>query len=314
MIASIDPVNLLCDLIEASVGSFEASALPDQWSGSIDFLSNIGAVARGGPHSVLTCRACDGDHPVRLEFDPRTRRHWHFCPEAGRVMVEDDVLATVRVDPEWVLDWLVTALPITPPVRRRVLVPALAWHLGDAHIGGTELAIVFAIGMCRQSNLGTLASAISAAPPTNFGIVLTTSAAPPRPLRLPHGYEFLELREVARPQKDCLAIDKTKLLGWVKGLRKGLNKPAQLCAGRPSDAALVDEVFRERRTRKLPYVNQKTEAEKIRAEITLRHLERDPPAVKTIERHLSRMSKAKVAEGSGTPGCERISGCPVADR
>jgi hypothetical protein len=287
-----DPVNLLCDLIEARVGSFEASALPDQWGGSIDFLSNIGAVTRGRPLSVLTCRACDGDHPVRLEFDSRTRRHWHFCPEAGRVMIEDDVLATIRVDPEWVLDWFVTALPITPPVRRRVLVPALAWHLGDAHIGGTELAVVFAIGMCRQSNLGALASAVSAAPPADFGIVLTTSAAPPRPLRLPHGYQFVDLRDIARPEKNYLAIEKTKLVGWTKGLRKGLDKPAQLGAGRPSDAALVDEVFRERRTRKLPFVNQKTEAEKIRAEIALRRLERDPPTVTTIARHL-RTSKAK---------------------
>jgi hypothetical protein len=205
-------------------------------------------------------------------------------------MVADDILATIRVDPEWVLDWLVTTLPITPPVRRRVLVPALAWHLGDAHIGGTELAIVFAIGMCRQSNLGTLASAIAAAPPTAFGIVLTTSAAPPRPLRLPYRYEFLELREVARRERDCLAIEKTGLVGWTKGLRKGLNKPAQLRAGRPSDAALVDEVFRERRTRKLPLVNQRTEAGKIRAEIASRHPERDPPAVKTIERHLRKQA------------------------
>ena len=208
-------------------------------------------------------------------------------------MVEDDVLATIRVDPEWVLDWLLTALPITPPVRRRVLVPALAWHLGDAHIGGTELAVVFAIGMCTQSNLGALASAISAAPPADFGVVLTTSAAPPRPLRLPHGYEFLEIHEIARHEKDCLAIDKTKLVGWTKGLRKGLNIPAQFRAGRPSDAVLVDEVFRERRTRKLPLVNLRTEAGKIRDEIALRRPERDPPAVKTIERHLSRMSKDK---------------------
>jgi hypothetical protein len=287
-----DPVNLLCSLIEARVGSFEASALPDQWGGSIDFLSNIGAVTRGGLLSVLTCRACDGDHPVRLEFDPRTRRHWHFCPEAGRVMVEDDVLATIRVDPEWVLDWLVTALPITPPFRRRVLVPALAWHLGDAHIGGTELTVVFAIGVCTQRNLDALAIAVSTVPPAKFGLVLTTSGAPPRRLKLPHGYQFLDLRDIARPEEDYLAIDKTKLVGWTKGLRKGLDKPAQLRAGRPSDAALVDEVFWERRTRKQPFVNQKTEAEKIRAEIALRHRERDPPAVKTIERHL-RMSKAK---------------------
>lgn len=254
MIASIDPVNLLCDLIEASVGSFEATALPDRCGGSIDFLLNIGAVTKGGLLSVLTCRACDCDHPVRLEFDPRTRRHWHFCPEAGRVIVEDDVLASIRVDPEWVLDWLVTALPITPPVRRRVLVPALAWHLGDAHIGGTELAVVFAIGIYTQSNLNALASAISAAPPADFGVVLTTSAAPPRPLRLPHGYEFLELREIGRPEQNCLAIDKTKLVGWIKWLRKGLEQPAQLRAGRPSDATLVHKIFRERRAKALPLV------------------------------------------------------------
>jgi hypothetical protein len=154
-----DP-DLLCNLIEARIGSLEATVLPDQWDAAIDFLSNIGAVTNGRLLSVVTCRACDDDHPVHLEFDPRTRRRWHFCPVAGRVMVEDDVLATIRVDPEWVLDWLVTA------------------------------------------------------------------------------------------------------------------------------AELVDEVFRERRTRKLPLVNQRTEAGKIRAEIALRHPERDPPAVKTIERHL----------------------------
>jgi hypothetical protein len=191
-----------------------------------------------------------------------------------------------------VLDWLVTALPITPPVRRRVLVPALAWHLGDTHIGGTELTVVFAIGVCTQRNLDALAVAVSTVPPAKFGIVLTTSGAPPRRLGLPHGYQFLDLRDIARPEKDYLAIEKTKFVGWTKGLRKGLDKPAQLRAGRPSDAALVDEVFWERRTRNLPFVNQKTEAEKIRAEIALRRLERDPPVVKTIARHL-RMTNAK---------------------
>ncbi|MGH6811089.1 MAG: hypothetical protein ACREDM_01655 [Methylocella sp.] len=208
-------------------------------------------------------------------------------------MVEDDVLAIIRVDPEWVLDRLVTALPITPPVRRRVLVPALAWHLGDAHIGGTELAVVFAIGICSPPNLSALATALSAVPPVDFGVVLTTSGSPPRPLRLPHGYEFLELREIARPEKDCLATEKTKLVGWIKGLRKGLNKPAQLNAGHPSDATLVYEIFQGRRAQALPLVNQRREAVTIRAEIALNRPERDPPAVKTIERHLSRMSKVK---------------------
>jgi hypothetical protein len=129
--------------------------------------------------------------------------------------------------------------------------------------------------------------------PAKLGLVLTTSAGPPRRLRLPHGYDFLELREIARAGNDRLAIDKNKLLGWIKGLRKGLDKPARLRAGRPSDATLVHEIFQQRRAQGFPLVNQRPEAVKIRAEIALRHPERKPPAVKTIERHLSQMSKAK---------------------
>jgi hypothetical protein len=288
-----DPVNLLCDLIEARVESFEANALRSEAAQAVKFLLKIGALVPGQLTPVLTCRACHDDHPVHLEFDSTTRRHWHFCPEAGRVMVEDDVLATVRVGPEWLVDWLVTELPVTPPVRRRVLITALAWHLGDARIGGTDLTVVFAIGVCTQRNLDALAIAVSTVPPAKFGVVLTTSGAPPRRLRLPHGYQFLDLREIARPEQNCLAIDKSKLVGWIKGLRKGLDKPAQLHAGQPSDAPLIDEIFRERRAQALPMVNQRTEAGEIRAEIASRHRERDLPAVKTIERHLSRMSKAK---------------------
>jgi hypothetical protein len=61
----------------------------------------------------------------------------------------------------------------------------LAWHLGESH---------FATGMCTQPNLGASASAISATPLADFGVVLITSAEPPRRLWLPHSYEFLEHR------------------------------------------------------------------------------------------------------------------------
>jgi hypothetical protein len=293
MIDWADPVGVLCELIEAGDGSLDATALRERSNAEIEFLSTIGAVTAAELSSVVTCRACDNDHIARLEFDPSTRRHWHFCPEAGNVTVEDAALATLRAEPQWLVDWLVTALPITPPLRRRVLVPALAWHLGDAYISGAELTVVFAIGVCTQRNLDALALAVSTVPPAKFGVVLTTSGAPSRWLTLPHGYEIVELRQIARAEQNCLALDKTKLLGWIKGLRKGLDKPAQLNVGRPSDKTLIHEIFRERRAQALPWVNQTTEAGKIRAEIASRHPKRDPPAVKTIERHLSRMSKGK---------------------
>jgi hypothetical protein len=121
-----DPINLLCDLIEAGVGSFEAKALRSEAPQAVEFLLKIGALMPGQPARVLTCCACHDDHSIRLEFEPRTKRPLVFLSRSGRIIVEDDALATIRVDPEWVLDWLVTALPITPPVRRRALVPALA--------------------------------------------------------------------------------------------------------------------------------------------------------------------------------------------
>jgi hypothetical protein len=184
-------------------------------------------------------------------------------------------MATLCIDPDWLVEWLTKEFPIEPPVRRSTLIPGLAWHLGDALVGETELTIVFAAGTSARQNLDALANVIGTFFRAKFGLVLTTSAAPPRWLRL-HGYQFLDLREIARAENDRLVIQKNKLLGWIKGLRKGLDKPARLRAGRPSDDALVCEVFGERRALGLPVISQRTEAREIQAELESRHPDRDP--------------------------------------
>jgi hypothetical protein len=286
-----DPVSLLCDLIEMGVGGFEAHALRSEAPQAVEFLSKIGALMPGQLARILTCRACDNDHPVHLEFDSTTRCHWHFCPEAGRVIVEDDSIATLCGDPDWLLQWLVNEFPIKPPVRQRTLVPGLAWHLGDASVGETELSVVFAVGTSARQSLDTLANAIRTVPPAKLGIVLTTSTAPPRWLTLPYGYQFLEFREIARAENDHLVIRRNKLVGWIKGLRKGLDKPARLRAGRPSAADLVNDIYRERRARNLPVINRRTEAREIRAEIASQYPDHDLPGIKTIEGHLRKMSE-----------------------
>jgi hypothetical protein len=285
-----DPVNLLCDLVEVGVGSFEASALRSQAPQAVEFLLKIGALMPGQLARVLTCRACHNDHPVHLEFDPSTPGYWHFCPEAGRVIVEDDAIATLCVRPDWLLEWLVREFPIKPPVRRRTLAPGLAWHLGDTFVGETELTIVLAVGTSARRNLDALANAIRTVPPAKLGLVLTTSGAAPRWLTLPQGYQFLDFREIARVENERLAIHTNKLFGWIKGLRKGLDKPARLHVGRPSEADLVKYIFRERRARNLPVINQRTEAREVRAEIASQYPDHDLPAIKTIEGHLRNLS------------------------
>jgi hypothetical protein len=286
-----DSVNHLCDLLESGVGSFEANALRSEAPQAVEFLLKIGALMPGQLARVVTCRACHNDHPVHLEFDFTRRRYWHFCPEAGRVIVEDDAIATLSVDPKWLLEWLIKELPIKPPVRRHTLVPGSVWYLGDASVGETELTVVLAVGTSARRNLDAFANAIGSVPPAKLGLVLTTSAAPPRWLRLPHGYQFLEIREIARVENERLAIHANKLLGWIKGLRKGLDKPARLQAGRPSEVDLVNSIFQGRRARNLPVINQRAEAGAIRAEIASQYPDHHLPAEKTIEAHLRKMSE-----------------------
>ena len=142
MIGGGDPVGVLCDLIETGSGSLDAETAWSRWHTEMAFLSRIGAVTAAEPRSIVTCRACDHDHMARLEFDPSTRKHWHFCPHADRVTVEDAAPATLRANPQWVIEWLARALPLTPPVRTRALIPNIAWYCGEAHIDGNAVTIV----------------------------------------------------------------------------------------------------------------------------------------------------------------------------
>jgi hypothetical protein len=292
MIGWADPVGVLCELIEAGNVSLDATAVSERSNAEIEFLSSIGAVTAAELSSVVTCRACDNDHIARLEFDPSTRRHWHFCPEAGHVTVENAALATLRAEPQWLVDWFATALPLTPPVRKRELVRDIAWYCGDAHVGGTALTVVLGIGMSVRRNLEALAAAIPAVPRTQLGLVLTTTADPPRRLALPHDYKLLDIREIVAFRDNDLTIDKAGLGAWLKGFRKRLDKPAAVGAGRPSRAQLTEKIFQARRARNIPKIDNRAEAKAIRAEL-LQFPDIDAPAEKTIERHLRRANTQK---------------------
>ncbi len=286
MIGGADPVGVLCDLIEAGSGSLDAAAVRERWHTEIAFLSRIGTVTAGEPASVVTCRACDHDHMARLEFDPSTRRHWHFCPHAGRVTVEDAALATLRAKPQWLVEWLATALPLTPPVRTRALVRDIAWYCGEAHIDGNALTVVLGTALSKLCNLEALAAAIPAVPASQLGLVLTTTAGPPRRLALPHRYQLLDLRQIVKFRDDALTIDRPGLGAWIKAFGKRLDQPSRLHAGRPSQAQLTERIFRDRRALNIPMTDRRAEAEAIKAEMESQWPDRKAPTAKTIERHL----------------------------
>jgi len=286
-----DPLEILCDLIEAGDNRFSLSALREGSGEAINFLMRIGA-AEATTHSLeVTCGACDNDHSAHLEFDPATRCYWHFCPEAGRVIVNESALATIGVNRQWVIDWLVKALPITPPIRSHVLVDDRVWHLGYAHVAGTELTVVFAIQLLAQRDLDALATVLPRLPSGDLGLVLTTSAVQIRSITFPHGYRLLDLREIARADEQGLVVDRLRLASWVEGLG-GSKIPKPVGPGRPSLAALIREFYENRRARRVPLTTWRAEARAIQGELSLRDRVRTPPAIRTIERRL-RILRAK---------------------
>jgi hypothetical protein len=191
-----------------------------------------------------------------------------------------------RAEPQWLVEWLATALPLTPPVRKRVLVRDIAWYCGEAHTAGNALTVVLGTALSKLCNLEALAAAIPAVPACQLGLVLTTTAGPPRRLALPHRYKLLDLRQIVKFRDDALTIDRPGFGAWIKAFGKRLDQPSRLRAGRPSQAELTEKIFRDRRAHNLPMTDRRAEAEAIKAEIESQWPGRKAPAAKTIERHL----------------------------
>ena len=124
MASNADAVAILCEIADTCVDRFAALALEGQYGAVVSLLIQIAALTPGDPQASITCQQCDQDHAPKIDFDPATARHFYFCAEAGRVDVEDADIATLCLDPEWLVDWLQAEIPIIPPVRRRVLVPS----------------------------------------------------------------------------------------------------------------------------------------------------------------------------------------------
>jgi len=217
MASKADAVTILCELADACTDRFAALALEGQYGGAVTFLMQAGALTPGDPQASIACQQCDRDHASPIEFDPATARHFYLCPEAGRVEVADAEVASLRLDPEWLVDWLQHEIPIGPPTHRRALVPGRAWYLGEAVVGGPALSIVFARGVSTRHDLAALAEEVSRIPPEDLGIVITTTTPVSEPLLRLHRYFPLDLREIMRADGDRLYLDRARVASWIKG-------------------------------------------------------------------------------------------------
>ncbi|MGD0631793.1 MAG: hypothetical protein ABR987_20875 [Terracidiphilus sp.] len=288
---TVNIVLLLCDLSEASDEVFRESEMGSGCHGGLQQLAEMGAIERGPRPETVACAACDADHPAVIEYDAERRCYVHFCPEAGFVTVNDADLVTQRFRPEWLVDWLTKALPITSPLGRPALIQGRVWPLGDAACGDTRATIVFARRISSQADFDLLAATLRPAHPADRGLVITTTRQAVRQVPLPGGYELIPLPEIVRLNRDGLMLDTVRLGSWIRGMPASTAKGAPTRPGRPSPQARILQIFHARRGRGLPVVSYLAEAEAILAEWPQHASDQKPPNVSTVRRHVSHVTK-----------------------
>jgi hypothetical protein len=134
-------------------------------------------------------------------------------------------------------------------------------------------------------NAAELSSALARVPPTEVGILLTTAAEVPTEFLALHRYRAVTLDQILLPQADGLVIDQRRFAGLIRAFAHKM-RPVAGRGGRHSEARLILEIFRARRTRKAPYRAKSAEAKDIIAEWPDHHPDVDPPGYSTIRRHL----------------------------
>jgi hypothetical protein len=288
-------VQLLCDLSETSDEVFRGSMVESGSRTDLRLLTKFGAISPGPRPDTVTCAACDADHPGVLDFDTDRQCYFYFCPEAGLVTVRDADLITHRYRPEWLVDWLATALHVPSPLDWRALVPSRVWHLGDALCGDTLVTVMFARRVIAQAELDQLASALRPIYRADKGLVVTTSLNVARQVALPGGYELLPLPEIVSAGPDGLALDTVRLGSWIRGMQPTTAKGAPTRVGRPSPNAGILRIYNSRRSRGLPVDNDSAEARAILAEWPQHAPEQDPPGFSTVRGHVGRLAKAIVS-------------------
>jgi hypothetical protein len=309
-----DPATLLLALIASGFAHRPAASLRAEFPTALAYLEQIGALKPGSILSTVCCGACDNDHDAVVEFD-LTGKARHFCPEAGWVDDNDDILACLRLDLEWLLDWLDGAFSVLPPRRRRLLVTDQIWHVGEALLGKTSVTIMFSRGLVQPAELST---ALARIPPTEVGIVLTCAVDLPTELLAVHRYCALNLQEIVAAKSDGLVIDRERFAAWIRAFSRKAGRQLSSQGGRPATASLIIEVFRARRARTMPYQSKYTEAKDIIAAwrlIIQTMIRRATRQYENTYQILAKYKRPRISEGDSSewlarPGNRRLTPTP----
>jgi hypothetical protein len=208
-------VNLLeRDPPEVS-GAVLVEAFPEVGQRLID----CGALRPIANATIVTCRACDADHPADVEFDASVSGYRHFCPEAGWVGVPAEDLKRYRADLLWLLAELRRGLEISDRMPPSCLVEGVLWDLGEAWLGKRKATVLFGRRLSQSENLDQAWDALTNRVGLPPGVLLTTSIGLARHSDVPGRHRIAPLKDCLKPAAVGIAIDLDILAGIVGGER-----------------------------------------------------------------------------------------------
>jgi hypothetical protein len=278
---SCDPVGVLLDLLETGNGRVPARRVRERFPDALVYLEQIGAVQPDARLTEVTCDECHLHHSAAIEFDPSIHAYRFFCPEAGFVALADADVIGLRVNPDWLLDWLARSLSFIPQIRRRTLIENRGWLLGETILDGISVALALVLGRLAANEQDALIQVLSRFQPPQIGIVLTTSAELPSTLLALHRYHALDLREVIRAETDGLALDHVRLTARAIQFLRGA-RVTKGTGGRSSQAEKIQKFFEERRNKGIAYHHKSLEATEIQSAWPARFPGQNVPGHSTI--------------------------------
>ncbi len=286
---SVRHPNLLEAVRWLAAGSptvFAIANIPLQLLPFIDKLTALGAVQPGESLSVVTCHGCDIDHIAEVEFDPTTQRSFHFCPEAGRIDLDDKCLATLCFDPLWVVHWLIGELPPGQDRDTCAVIPSRAWCVGEFILDAEVTRLTLLVGAVDEEALSTIADIMRSWPIVDVEVVITTSFIGSRFAQTDPRVRLLELRRITTADAEVMTLDINRLKQWVGCWTRGAKRPKHDVPGRPSQKSRSIAIYGARRHRGESLLGPTLEAKAIRAEWQRCFPSDIVPTQRTIERHI----------------------------
>ncbi len=191
-------VALCRDILEASGCRISAAVLFDYHRQAGQSLIETGLLTADAHDPVAVSAVDHDDEPVSLAWSPEHGGYGYFSPEAGWVAVPAERLQEFHVDMGGLIARLVDRLDLPGTSRPTERISGVLWEIGDARLPGRNgrVPIWFARRLGDAEVWRQAVAYLAGRPPSDFRVVITTSAITRLPREELSRHDIIEIRDV----------------------------------------------------------------------------------------------------------------------